>query len=120
MEGNIPQTLSNAAAAIHDNLESFLSAANKKVLELNKENEMLQEKVKRLQNAELKCENCSSTYPAFSHLLQPNHVKMKKQPYVIEMKFPNAEAVINYINVSPGLKITNINKFLDKYSSAFS
>lgn len=117
MEGNNSQTLSNAAVAIHENLESFLSTANKRVLELNKENEMLQEEVKRLKNAEVKCESCLSVYPTISHLLQPNHVKMKKQPYVIEMKFPNTEAVINYIKVSPNLQITNINKFLDKYSS---
>ena len=116
------KALSNVACAavLHENLEIFLSAANKKVLELSKENEMLRDKVKHLKSTEVKCDKCSDTYLALPHLLQPNYVKMKKQPYVIEMKFPNTEAVFNYIKASPNLEITNINKFLDKYSLTIS
>lgn len=108
---------STCATLLHENLEDFLSAANKKVLQLKKENETLQDKVKFFKSAKMKCDKCLNVYSSFEHLLQPHYVKVKKQLYIIEMKFPNTKAVINYIKASPGLQINNIDKFLNKNTS---
>uniref|UniRef100_A0A0K0DUN3 Uncharacterized protein n=1 Tax=Strongyloides stercoralis TaxID=6248 RepID=A0A0K0DUN3_STRER len=108
---------STCASLLHENLEDFLSAANRKVLELKKENEALQNKVRLLKSSKTKCGKCSESYSTFSHLFQPDHVKIKQQLNVIELKFPNTEAVINYIKVSPSLQINNIDKFHDKNSA---
>ncbi|CEF67280.1 Hypothetical protein SRAE_2000194400 [Strongyloides ratti] len=67
---------STCATLLHENLEDFLSAANKKVLQLKKENETLQDKVKFFKNAKMKCDKCLNVYSSFEHLLQPHYVKM--------------------------------------------